>query len=137
RPFMAFYGAEFFTDTAHLSRDERDAYLRLIWHYWSHGGLLDDDARLARIAQMSPDEWAAARPVIQAFFRDGWKHRRIDDEIARANELSEAKQRAGVARGLQRRRRQNEQKEHLFNRHSPARPDACDDAARTETNNLQ
>jgi uncharacterized protein YdaU (DUF1376 family) len=114
RPFMPFYGADFFTDTAHLSRDERDAYLRLIWHYWTHGGLIDDDARLARIAHMSPEEWAAARPIIQAFFHDGWKHRRVDEEIAKASDLIEAARRAGIASGAARR----ERNERPFDIHS-------------------
>lgn len=75
-------------DTAHLAAAEHGAYLLLIMHYWATGGVPDDDRQLARIAAMTPSEWKRARAVVQAFFHDGWKHNRIDKELARAADIS-------------------------------------------------
>jgi hypothetical protein len=54
---------------------------------------------------MSSLEWRHSRPTIKAFFDDGWKHGRIDDEIKKADEkyerLAEAGRKGGSAkRGL-------------------------------------
>jgi len=73
RLWMPFYIADYLADTAHLSAAEHGAYMLLIMHYWQKGGLPDDDAQLARIARMSPEEWSKARSIIQAFFGSGWK----------------------------------------------------------------
>ncbi|MGO4841244.1 DUF1376 domain-containing protein, partial [Rhizobiaceae sp. 2RAB30] len=35
--------------TGHLTAEEFGAYERLRRHYWQHGGLPDDEARLTRI----------------------------------------------------------------------------------------
>jgi uncharacterized protein YdaU (DUF1376 family) len=57
----------------------------LIGHYWVHGGLPDDDAALRRITlTIDPRVWRKMKPVLQAFFHDGWHHVRLDKEIARA-----------------------------------------------------
>ncbi len=32
------------------------------------------------------------RPVIEAFFREGWKHKRIEKELERARKVNSAKQ---------------------------------------------
>lgn len=84
-PWMPLYIADYKQDTGHLGAAEHGAYLLLIMHYWSRGSLPDDDRQLARIACMSPDEWSNARALLVAFFNDGWKHQRIEDELAKAN----------------------------------------------------
>jgi uncharacterized protein YdaU (DUF1376 family) len=56
--------------------------------YWTSGELPDDDRQLARIASMTPAEWRKARPNVQEFFAEGWKHKRIDAELARSAEIS-------------------------------------------------
>lgn len=87
-PWMPLYIADYRADTAHLSAAEHGAYLLLIMHYWSTGGLPQDDRPLARIACMSGAEWKRARTTIAAFFHDGWKHKRIDAELKRTAEVS-------------------------------------------------
>jgi uncharacterized protein YdaU (DUF1376 family) len=82
-------------DTAHLGAAEHGADLLLIMHYWQTGGLPDDDRQLARIACMTDREWKKARLVVQAFFHDGWRHKRIDKEIAHAADVI-AKRRAAA-----------------------------------------
>lgn len=88
RPWMPLYVAEYRHDTAHLSAAEHGAYLLLIMHYWTTGGLPDDDRQLARITSMTAAEWRRSRPTVQAFFQDGWKHKRIDRELAKAADIS-------------------------------------------------
>jgi uncharacterized protein YdaU (DUF1376 family) len=67
----------------HLSPTAIGAYILLILAYWRMGCLPDDDQQLCRITRLTADEWATARPTIAAFFHDGWRHRRIDAEIAK------------------------------------------------------
>lgn len=105
RPWMPLYPGDYLADTAHLSAAESGAYLHLIMHYWLKGGLPDDDAQLARIARMTPAEWQEARPVVEAFFNPGWKHGRIDHELAEAERLSGAGRAGGIASGKARRQR--------------------------------
>lgn len=95
KPWMPWYVADFVADTQHLDSSLTGAYMLLIGHYWLRGGLPADDAALARIARMSPQEWRKARATIQAFFHDGWKHKRIDEELAHATDVSN-KRRAAV-----------------------------------------
>ena len=97
---MPLYVGDYLADTAGLSAEEHGAYLLLIMHYWTNGGLPDDDARLARIAACTNTRWRGVRSVIERFFKIAhgkWKHKRIDAEIARAERLIEAKSRAGKA----------------------------------------
>lgn len=87
RAWMPMYWADYKSDTAHLSRDEHGGYMLLIAHYWHTGSLPDDDERLARITLcQSQCEWHALRSALKPFFDDGWKHKRIDAELAKAEE---------------------------------------------------
>lgn len=95
RPWMPLYVADYRADTAHLSAAQHGAYLLLIMHYWQTGSLPADDEPLARIACMKPAEWRKARPTIAAFFTPEWRHKRIDEELARATEIS-SKRRASA-----------------------------------------
>lgn len=100
---MPLYVADYLSDTGHLTAAESGAYLHLIMHYWLKGGLPDDDSQLARIARMQPDEWSAARRVLVSFFHDGWKHSRIEAEIARSEEKYEKRAAAGRKGGTSKR----------------------------------
>lgn len=106
RPWMPLYIADYLGDTAHLSTIEHGAYLLLMMHYWQRGSLPDDDDRLARIAgSMRIDDWRVIRPTVQAFFHDGWKHKRIDQELAEAVRISSAGRIGGLASGQARKKR--------------------------------
>jgi len=83
RPWMPMYWANYFGDTKHLSRGQHGAYLLLIGHYWVHGSLPDDDQQLAMITGSTPEEWRIDKPVLQAFFFDGWHHKRVEAEMRR------------------------------------------------------
>src|SRR5262252_470300 len=85
---MPLYVADYLADTAHLSAAQSGAYLHLIMHYWQHGGLPDDDDKLARIARMRIEDWRRHRGTVEAFFQPRWVHPRIDSELNRSNEIS-------------------------------------------------
>lgn len=85
---MPLYVADYLRDTRRLTAAEHGAYLLLIMEYWTTGALPDDDRQLSRITCMTPAEWRRARPNVQPFFTDGWKHKRIDAELARSAEIS-------------------------------------------------
>jgi uncharacterized protein YdaU (DUF1376 family) len=80
---MPWYIADYLADTAHLRAAQSGAYLHLIMHYWQHGGVPDNNAQLAAIARMTDPEWKKARPIIEPFFQmPGWKHKRVEEELA-------------------------------------------------------
>lgn len=99
--WMPLYVADYLADTTHLSAAEHGAYLLLIMAYWQSGAALpDEDAKLARIARMTPKEWRAARPTVAEFFTVGdgvWRHGRIDGELAKAERITDQKRAAGRA----------------------------------------
>lgn len=95
--WMPLYVSDYRGDTMHLSAAQHGAYLLLIMHYWQQGGLPDDDEQLARIASMSISEWRRNRPIVRAFFGEGWRHHRIDRVMAEAVEAYEKRSAAGKA----------------------------------------
>lgn len=97
--YMPLNIGDYLADTAHLVAAEHGAYLLLIMHYWRTGGLPDDDGQLARITRCSAREWAKIRPIIAAFFLDGWRHKRIDAEIEKAEQAYERRAKAGQRGG--------------------------------------
>ena len=88
--------ADYRADTAHLGALEHGVYLLLIMHYWQTGSLPDDDKQLARIACATPAEWRGARAVIERFFLPGWKHKRVELELARARDISSKRRGAAL-----------------------------------------
>jgi uncharacterized protein YdaU (DUF1376 family) len=98
RPWMPLYVADYLADTAHLGALESGAYLHLIMHYWTTGSLPHDPRALARIAKVSAHSWKKLSSDIQKFFHDGWKHKRIDEELARVSEISTKRSEAAKAR---------------------------------------
>lgn len=93
--WMPLYIGDYRADTTHLNAAQHGAYLLLIMHYWQQGGLPDDDHQLARIACMTPAEWRRNRPILRAFFDEGWRHHRVDREMAAAVEAYEKRSKAG------------------------------------------
>ena len=100
-PYMPLYISDYLADAAHLSTIEHGAYLLLIMTYWQRGEPLpNDDKRLARIARMTPDEWADARDTVAEFFIEKdtvWTHKRIDAELKHVAERSKRAKNAGKA----------------------------------------
>lgn len=85
---MPLYVSDYLGDTRRLTTLEHGAYLLLIMEYWLHGGIPDDDSELAEIAGLEPEEWARIRNRLARLFMPGWRHKRIDAELAKAAEIS-------------------------------------------------
>src|SRR6185312_8321139 len=98
-PRMSWHIGDYKKDTGHLRAAGHGAYFLLCMHYWATGGLPSDDKQLATIACMTDREWKQHKPTIQAFFRDGWKHKRIEREIAEAQAKYEKRSNAGSKGG--------------------------------------
>jgi len=99
RPWMSFYVRDYLADTVHLSTVEHGAYLMLIMHYWLHGGLPSEDAKLARIARLSLSEWTEIRQTVADFFDENWRHKRVEAELAAAEEKYQKRVKAGQRGG--------------------------------------
>ena len=95
RPWMPLYVGDYLGDTGHLTTAQHGAYLLLMMHYWRKGELPDDNSQLAKIAKLPLKTWCDYRPVLQQFFHDGWKHKRIDAELAQMMRVSEKRASAG------------------------------------------
>jgi uncharacterized protein YdaU (DUF1376 family) len=83
RAWMPLYWGDYLRDTRDLTTLQHGAYLLLIAHYWQHDGLPDDPRRLAAIAGVPLATWRRISPAIASKFAAGWRHRRIDAEIAK------------------------------------------------------
>lgn len=100
RAWMPLYVGDYLGDTGHLSTTQHGAYLLLMMHYWRKGELPDDDKQLAAITKLPLRVWQDSRETLQAFFYDGWKHKRIDTEIARMEKVSARRSEAGFKGGI-------------------------------------
>jgi uncharacterized protein YdaU (DUF1376 family) len=98
RAWMPLHIDDYLADTGHLSGAEHGAYLLLIMHYWQNGSLPENERLIARIARMDPAQWTDSRDVLAMLFSDGWKHKRIDAELNKADEVIEKRRAAANAR---------------------------------------
>jgi len=97
---MPLYVGDYLGDTGHLTTAQHGAYLLLMMHYWRKGELPDDDRQLSKITKLPLRTWCEYRPTLQDFFHSGWKHKRIDAELARMMRVSERRAIAGQKGGL-------------------------------------
>ena len=79
RAWMPLYWGDYLRDTRDLSTLQHGAYLLLIAHYWQHVG--------------------RGTPAIDAKFGPGWRHKRIDAEIARTERAITQRRIAGAKGG--------------------------------------
>ena len=106
-PYIALYASDFLADVGHLGNTELGIYWRLLLVYYRDGRPLPFDTdRLRRLAMAySPEEFRAVDAVVSEFFSlssepDGtrvWRHRRADQELARASHAHERKSAAAKA----------------------------------------
>lgn len=97
---MPFYVADYLGDTGHLTTLEHGAYLLLIMHYWRTEGLPQDDGSLGAIARLSPREWRGMSQKLAGLFQEGWRHKRIEEELEKFAVKSVARATAGRSGGL-------------------------------------
>jgi uncharacterized protein YdaU (DUF1376 family) len=98
-PKMPIHIGDYKRDTGHLRAAEHGAYLLLLFHHWSTGGLPDDDRQLSAIACMSAAEWRKAKPILIKFFGEGWRHGRVEKDLVEAKESYEKRAAAGSEGG--------------------------------------
>ncbi|ACI55715.1 protein of unknown function DUF1376 [Rhizobium leguminosarum bv. trifolii WSM2304] len=98
RAWMPLHIADYLADTGHLTATEHGAYLLLIMHYWQNGALPENERVIARIAKLSPEQWEESRDMLAMLFGPGWKHKRIDAELEKADEIIEKRRAAAEAR---------------------------------------
>jgi uncharacterized protein YdaU (DUF1376 family) len=96
---MPLYIADYLADTGHLTTEEHGAYLLLTMHYWRTGGLPQGDGDLATLCRLSPKRWSQIGPKIARLFKDGWRHKRIDAELIKAEEKHRKRAEAGKRGG--------------------------------------
>jgi uncharacterized protein YdaU (DUF1376 family) len=90
--FIPIYIGDYLKDTTRLTTEEHGAYLLLIFDYWQHGSIPDDDRTLCRITGMSDDAWSIARGRVLAYFKHSngtYIHTRIDAELQSAKKRKE------------------------------------------------
>jgi uncharacterized protein YdaU (DUF1376 family) len=95
--WMPLYVDDYLADTGHLTALEHGAYMLMIMHYWQKGGLPTDERMIARVARLNADQWAESRDVLAMLFEDGWKHKRIEEELAKASEIIGKRKAAATA----------------------------------------
>lgn len=97
------YWGDYLGDTMHLSTKGHGAYLLLVAAYWTSGKpLLDDNNHLMAITGCDRKAWNQLKPILIKFFTVSnglWSHKRIDDEIERAKNTSNARHIAGKLGG--------------------------------------
>ncbi|HEV3371159.1 MAG TPA: YdaU family protein [Xanthobacteraceae bacterium] len=100
RAWMPLYVGDYLRDTRDLNTLQHGAYLLLIMHYWQHDALPTDDARLAAIAGLSVAQWRRIREPVQAKFAEGWRHKRVEAELAKLDRAVMQRRLAGRNGGI-------------------------------------
>lgn len=89
--WMPLYTGDYLKKTLGLTRKEHGSYFLLIMAYWNERKPLpDNDEYLMSIALCPESEWPKTRESMLRFFKikDGfWTHNRIDEELAKSEEL--------------------------------------------------
>jgi len=105
-PYMKLYIGDYLGDTQHLSCLEHGAYMLLIMAYWQAGGpITSDPIVLRRITKTDKKEYKNWHENVLKMFdeRDSMLvHKRIDLEIAKRAQVSEASTNAAKARWSER-----------------------------------
>jgi uncharacterized protein YdaU (DUF1376 family) len=111
---MPMYWGDYLRDTQHLGLEEHGAYLLLIAHYWAHGELPTDHAKLKQILGLhgvnGSNRWRSICLAIAPFFDENWRHGRIDAELEKSNSIKEKRALAGFKGGSSSRGKNNVQR---------------------------
>ena len=99
RPWMPLYIGDYLRDTRHLTTEQHGAYLLLIMHYWTHGGLPTDKKQIYSICALerhnAARKWRSICLAIAPFFDEHWRHKRIDAELEKHRVTNEKRAMAG------------------------------------------
>lgn len=117
-PYMPLYIADYMADAGHLPTLAHGAYMLLLFNYWQRQGPLpDDDFTLQGVTKLGDSDWEKLKPHLARFFqsRDGfWHHKRVDEELERANEKIEQARNKGRRSAEQRLNRSSTAVEQQF-----------------------
>lgn len=106
-PYMQLYVADYLADTLYLDVIESGAYLHLLMNYWQTGKPLpNDDKKLARISKCTEEQWLNVRSTVVAYFveqNNELMHERVERDLAKVREKSNAAKLAGKKSGESRR----------------------------------
>lgn len=99
--FMPMYIGDILRDTGYLTPAEFGSYHYLIYAAWTSGGLLPAESNKLRVlSRMSVEQWAESGDTLMAFFQrveGGYRHKRVDLELAKAAKRIEGASTAGKA----------------------------------------
>ena len=99
RPWYPFNVVDYRADTGHLTTLEHGAYRLLMDEYWLKGSLPDDEKRLRKITGLSAPQWNKIIQLLRTFFvQPGWRHKRIDRELAKSDKVSAIKRTSAEVR---------------------------------------
>ena len=101
--YLPLFGADYLSDTQHLSCEEHGAYLLLLIAAWGQDdcSLPDDDRKLARICRLSLRKWGFVRAAIEDFWmvKNGrLTNRRLAKERAYVDQKSNTNRQSARAR---------------------------------------
>lgn len=101
-PYLPLYVGDYLKDTGFLTVEQHGAYCLLLMRMWSAGGMLpNDEAKLARLLGLSVKKWRPIWMALAGYFivaDNGITHKRITEELAKA-EVLRAKRAAAGAKG--------------------------------------
>lgn len=100
--YMRFFVGDYARDTGHLSAEEHGAYLLLLFHAWTHDGVIPGDSeKLRRITRVDFSSWDSTWATVREFLiqrPDGtWLQPRLMVELDRAKARVESAVIAGRA----------------------------------------
>ena len=102
-PALPWFFDAYLVDTIHLKTVEHGAYLLLLGHAWKQGGYLpDDDARLAAMTFLAPDQWLQIKGAVMSFWtlsKRGWSQKRLLKELRYVHDASNRRREAGKKGG--------------------------------------
>src|SRR5215204_144404 len=87
----------FHSDTRDMTAAEIGAYISLLGFYWTNRRLPTEDDQLRRISGLSGPAWDRSRAKLQSKFLPGWRHVRVEADLALAAKFH-AKQKANSKR---------------------------------------
>lgn len=97
--YMNWYPSDYLRDTRHLSTEQHGAYRLLLDECWMREGVLpDNDRLLSKLTGLTPAKWSRIKGDVLAFFTwtpNGWRHKRIETELAKAAEAKSRRSQAG------------------------------------------
>lgn len=105
KAWMPFYIADYLADTGHLSHEEHGIYVLSLFHYWqTEQPLIANATILLRVCRcFDTAKFEQLWEIVSQFYylKDGyWHHKRMDEEIFKANKLSKQRAKAGSKGGV-------------------------------------